>query len=398
MPAAPNRQMLTPLFLQKKLKPRDVPYLIWDEKQKGLAVRVETTGHTSYKAIYRFGGRPRWYHIAAVGAIGLARAREIAGDVMYAVAKGSDPAAQRRAERTAGTFDDLADQHATFAEGRNKSWKQADALVRRHLRPKWGKLPAASVSRSDVRAMITRIKAPIVANQVLASASAIFSFAIKQEIGGITANPCSGVERNPTQSRERVLSDSEIPKFWEAFGEIGVRGAALRMLLITGQRPGEVAHMHLDHIIDGFWNLPGDPVPELRWPGTKNGASHSVCLSAPAREIILAMEPADFVFAGAYGAPVFGLAAAMAEICEKLEVERATPHDLRRTNGSAITRLGFGRDAMNRIQNHKDGGIATVYDRHAYIEENRRIMDAVAAHFMALVGEPPLRGNVVNLR
>jgi hypothetical protein len=27
-------------------------------------------------------------------------------------------------------------------------------------------------------------------------------------------------------------------------------------------------------------------------------------------------------------------------------------------------RLGFGRDAMNRVQNHREGGIADVYDRH----------------------------------
>jgi hypothetical protein len=41
---------------------------------------------------------------------------------------------------------------------------------------------------------------------------------------------------------------------------------------------------------------------------------------------------------------------------------------------------------MNRIQNHRDGGIAGVYDRHQYADENKRIMEAVAARFMALIG------------
>jgi hypothetical protein len=49
-----------------------------------------------------------------------------------------------------------------------------------------------------------------------------------------------------------------------------------------------------------------------------------------------------------------------------------------------ITRLGFGRDAMNRIQNHREGGIASVYDRHGYADEDKRIMEAVAARIMAL--------------
>ena len=50
----------------------------------------------------------------------------------------------------------------------------------------------------------------------------------------------------------------------------------------------------------------------------------------------------------------------------------------------AATRL-FGRDAMNRLQNHVEGGIASVYDRHGYSEENKRIMEAVAQKIMMLV-------------
>ena len=61
------------------------------------------------------------------------------------------------------------------------------------------------------------------------------------------------------------------------------------------------------------------------------------------------------------------LSKAMRDICTRLKVERATPHDLRRTHGSTITALGFGRDAMNRVQNHKEGGIGSVYDRHGML-------------------------------
>jgi integrase len=85
----------------------------------------------------------------------------------------------------------------------------------------------------------------------------------------------------------------------------------------------------------------------------------------------------------------------MRAICAKLGVnEKVTPHDLRRTHGTRITGLGFGRDAMNRVQNHKEGGIATVYDRHQYAEENKKIMETVAAHIMALITGTPA-GNVV---
>jgi integrase len=383
MAKAPSKAVFSEFYIQK-LKKGSVPYLRWDARQKGLAVRVETSGYKSWKAIYKFGGRRRDYHIGAVSAFGIAKARELCADIMYEVAKGIDPQAVRRAARSAGTFDDIADRHLEFAKKNNKSWKQADSLVRKHLRPKWGKLPAANVSRSDVKAMMTRIKAPIVANQTLAAASAIFSYAIKEEIGGVKINPCVGVDRNTTKSRERVLSDTEVALFWREFDEAGVNGAALQTILLLGQRPGETSLMRYEHLVDGFWELPGDPVPELGWLGTKNAHSHRVWISAPARSIIGAGGH-GFVFAGPRGGAAFDVAGAMRDICKRLEVERATPHDLRRTFSSAVTGLGFGRDAMNRVTNHKEGGIASVYDRHQYADENKRIMEAVGAHFMALV-------------
>ena len=384
--AAPNKRKLNDLFV-KKLKPQPRPFMVWDSTQRGLALRMEPTGYAAWKVVYPFGGRPRWFHIGSATAIGLADARKLAGRIMYQVAEGKDPCAERRAQRGKGTFEELARRYVEqYAKRKNKSWKQADALVRRHLLPKWAKLQAADIARSDVKAMMARIDAPITANQVLAAASAIFSWAIREEVAGIKLNPCQGVERNATQSRERILSDGEIPKFWNALDEADhVRGLALKMILLTGQRPGEVRHMRSEHIEDGWWTLPGAVVPELSWPGTKNGASHRVWLPAPAQEILTELDAMGFVFAGARGNAIDKLEEIMREISSDLGVERATPHDLRRTHGSTITGLGFGRDAMNRIQNHAEGGIASVYDRHQYADENKRVMEAVATKIMKLI-------------
>ena len=84
-------------------------------------------------------------------------------------------------------------------------------------------------------------------------------------------------------------------------------------------------------------------------------------------------------------------------ICKQLGVERATPHDLRRTHGTMITGLGFGRDAMNRIQNHKEGGIADVYDQHEYADENKRIMEVVAVRILALATSKVEQSNILEL-
>lgn len=379
-------------------------FVVWDAVARGLGLKVMPTGAKSWKFLYSRHGRSRWLHLGAVGAIDLASARELAAEAALAVARGQDPAADRAAARATGTFADLAaryvDQHA---RRRNRSWRQADALVRRRLLPAWGKLQAATITRADVRALMARlVEAPIAANQVLAAASAIFTWAVKQEL--IAANPCIGIERNPTTSRDRVLSDSEIPRFWAAFDDVGlVAGSALKAILLLGQRPGEVTHMRFEHLEAGWWQMPGAPDPAIGWPGTKNGQSHRVWIPAPARAILAELSgdtapAAGFVFAGERGRPIRDLSVAMRAVCTALGADRATPHDLRRTHGTTITALGFGREAMNRIQNHREGSIASVYDRHGYAEETKHVMEAVAARILALVSGRPEDSKVVPIR
>jgi integrase len=331
--------------------------------------------------VYTIRGRgARWYHLGDARAIALADARRLAGRIMVLVAEGGDPHADRLALRGRGSFEQVAQRYLEeHAKKRNKSWRQADALVRKYLLPRWAKLDLGSIRRADVKAAIAAITAPVLANQVLAAASPIFSWAMRQEI--ITANPCAGVERNDTTSRERVLSDAEIAAFWPHLS------APLKMVLLTGQRPGEVAHLHRAHVVDGrWWVMPGAPDAKTGWPGTKNGQSHRIWLSEPVHELL------PDVLAARTGQ----MQQVMRAVCAQLGVrEKVTPHDLRRTFCSKVTALGFGRDAMNRITNHKEGGIADVYDRHRYQEENKKIMETVARHIVTIAED---RSNVVGLR
>jgi integrase len=390
-----HKRRLTQLYVDKAK-----PGLTWDTKQGGLALRVQPGGAKAWVVVYSRHGRSRWLTLGKASKIGLSDARTEAAKVMVAVMQGQDPAAERKAERGAGTFADLAAKYLEHAKRVNKSWPQSDSLVRRFAIPRWGKLAAAAVTRGDVRALMAHIESPSLANQTLAAISAIFSWGIEQEI--VVANPCRLVRRNVIKSRERVLSDSELPKFWKAFGDLDpVRGTALKMILLTGQRPGEISHLLRQHIVDGWWEMPGEPIATIGWPGTKNGESHRVWLSKPVQDLLAAMSDGNdstgFVFASPRGGPISKLDDAMRSICGKLKIERATPHDLRRTFSTTVTSLGFGRDALNRVTNHKDGGIASVYDRHGYADENKRVIERVAAKIMALV-EGRETDNVVTLQ
>jgi len=329
-----NKRRLSDAFIKTVRPDPDRVVVYWDTLLRGLVLSVQPSGHLAWKCVYTMRGRgPRWYSIGNAGAITLSDARKLASKILYQVSEGADPHADRLALRGRGSFEQVAKRYLEeHARKRNKSWRQADALVARYLLPRWAKLDIGNIKRTDVKAVIAAIAAPVLANQVLAAASAIFSWAMRQEI--IAANPCSGVEKNDTASRERVLSDTEIAAFWPYLS------ASLKMVLLTGQRPGEVAHLHREHVVDGsWWVMPGAPDPRTAWPGTKNAQSHRVSLSEPAHALL-----PDVLAASVRRGQ---MQQDMRDICARLGIrEKVTPHDLRRTFCSKVTALGFGRDAI----------------------------------------------------
>jgi len=265
-------------------------------------------------------------------------------------------------------------------------------LIKRHVLPRWANLTAKEIGRADVKRLVGRISAdrPILANSVRAAISAVFTFGVKEEV--LSINPCKGVDDNPTTDRDRVLSDAEVVQFWNACEHDvdPVRSAALRTILLTGQRPGEISHMRREHIKGQWWEMPGRPVPELKWPGTKNGGSHRVFLTDNVLELIGEDNNAGFVFASSRGNAVNGLDIAMRQISRLCAfATAATPHDLRRTMGSTITARGHRREAMDRILNHRKKSVTDVYDRHDYAKADQKIMEDISAHLMRLIEGAP---------
>ena len=205
----------------------------------------------------------------------------------------------------------------------------------------------------------------------------------------ITANPCRDIRRAKAKPRDRPLTMEEFPLFWERFGDYGVAGVALRVLALMGQRPGEIAALHREHIDqEWWWHLPGTPCGQ--WPGTKYERPHIIFVPEPVRELI-----SGFTKVNPEEGLVFGpdpdkthrdMQIAMRKISKQLGVEQARPHDLRHTHGTTICRmLGLvGRPAMNRVQNHAEGGISDVYDHWKYRPEIESTMTRVAAELMRI--------------
>jgi Phage integrase family len=83
-----------------------------------------------------------------------------------------------------------------------------------------------------------------------------------------------------------VLSDDEIGEVWRAAGKAASPyGTIIRLLILTGQRLGEVAGMNWNEISDDLatWVLPGER--------TKNGMPHVLPLSPPVRNLLKDLLP-----------------------------------------------------------------------------------------------------------
>jgi integrase len=377
-------------------------FYTWDAHTRGLGLRTQVSGSRSYYAVYRHRGRRCSYFIGNAASISLEAARKIAGRVVQAAAEGRDMSAERKAERAAGTFKQLHEDYLRrHAKKANKSWAQSDFLVRKYLLPAWGDTPAKEVTRADIRRVLAKVEeSPAHRTQVKAAASAVFSWALSEDL--VALNPCSGIKTAKSTERERILSSDELPLVWGAFDSAGlVRSAALRMILLTGARPGEVEAMRFEHVRDGWWTQPGAPEPKTGWPGTKNGASHSVFLSPEVRAVIDAVHdgawPVEgFVFPSSRrGNHVADLAGAMRKICANLKIEsKLTPHDLRRSAASTITALQFTEQDMDRILNHQRKRIGRVYNRHDYRKENQAIWEALGRRVIEIAEGRPA-ANVV---
>src|SRR5262245_50627576 len=121
-----HKVRLTELKVRKAKARGSGALVIWDEVQRGLALRVQPTGGKSWYCVYARQGRTRWLRLGHADAIALGSARELAGEAMLAVARGKDPAAEKKAERGAGTFAELHDKYLEqHAKTHNKSWRQA---------------------------------------------------------------------------------------------------------------------------------------------------------------------------------------------------------------------------------------------------------------------------------
>ena len=389
-----------------------------DPALSGLYLVVQPSGAKSWALRYRYAGKPKKLTLGRWPVMGLADARAAASEAIEAVDHGTDPSAAKKATKAARLETQLSerDKIKTLVEkfgarhlSTLKSGETVKRELNRHVVAIWGERDIQTITKRDVIDLLDGIADSgrvVTANRVRAYLNKFLSWCVERDI--IKQSPAMGVKPAAKEkSRDRVLTDQEIKWFWQACTVEGQPWGHLgKMLLLTGQRLGEVVNMTDREITGDLWHLTADR--------TKNGRAHDVALSEAARDVLGAVGRvngrAGYVFTINGASALQGyhkgrnhIAKRMAEIAseergETVEIPHWTFHDLRRTAATGMARLGIPVRVTEAVLNHVSGtagGIVSVYQRHDYADEKRDALNAWARFVGDLVDGTP--NNVVRL-
>ena len=328
-------------------------------------------------------------------------ARREARSLLGRVAKGDNPAEDRRLDRNAITVKELCERYLTDADhglilGKGRQPKKPSTLVtdrgriKRHIIPLMGTRLVKDVTTADVNRFLKDVsvgktkadektkrrgRAIVRGGQGTASRTTgllggIFSYAVAEGI--ITNNPVHGVRRPASNIRDRRLCDKE----YRALGEIleravqsGASSNAVSMILLlalTGCRRGEIINLR--------WDAVDEAKGCFRLRDTKEGAS--IRPVGKAAFAVLSTIRRDrsigYVFPSTIeGKQFVGFPKEWISIFKNSALSDITPHVLRHSFASTANDLGFSEPTIAAMLGHSRGTVTSRYVHH---------VDAVLVH------------------
>jgi len=203
---------------------------------------------------------------------------------------------------------------------------------------------------------------------------------------GYCKNICTMPPPSKEVSRERVLSDDELVRVYNA--GTGQFGQIVRLLILTGQRRSEISTLRWDYI-----DLEASEI-SLPPEGVKNGRRHSFPIGTTAARILSEIPTqGPFVFpARRRETPFAGFSASKTDLDEACGVENWTLHDLRRTFATGLATLGVAPHVIERLLNHVTGSLSPIALRYNKAKYDAEMRDAIAlweAHLTKLLSAKP---------
>ena len=365
----------------------------WDSKTRGLGIAVTATGKKTFLLYRKIRGRPERINIGPYPDLSVEQARGRASELNAAIARGENPAEQKRAARGQMTLAELFDTYLEkYAKVHKRSWRTDEAQFRRYL-THWTHRKLSEIMRADVRLLHTRVgrlRGHYAANRLLALLHKLFAFA--SEEGWEQPNPAHGIRRFQEKQRDRFLDAEELRRFFPSLAQEPnptVRDFLL-ICLLTGARSGNVKAMRWEEI---NWNRASWTIPE-----PKNSEPNTIPLVDEALAVLGARKtdpernPSP---ESAYVFPRRDRTRHLAdpkdrwrELLRRAKIRDFRLHDLRRTLGSWQAATGASLVVIGKTLGHKRPETTAIYAR-LDLEPVRKSLTAATRALLTAGGIAP---------
>lgn len=342
----------------------------WFSEGGGLYIKVTPKGKKTWYFIYSFEGRQDRIRLGAYPGISLSGARQRAFELSNVVSQGNDPKIENTAVGDVLTVSSLAHEYIeNYAKPRKKAWKEDCRIIERYVLPLISARNIREIGKADISFLLEPIinrGALTQADRVRAVLSKMFNFAVDREY--IVGSPVAGIKPCAKKvSRDNYLTPEDIKIFFHKIDSAAASDPikrALKLILVTGQRPGEVIGMRKAELHGDWWIIPKERV--------KTGVEQKVYLTSLAKELI-GQVSGSFVFESPRGGKAIEVNALAHAIRRNgfFDLRQFTPHDLRRTTATGMVSLDISIDVVDRVMNHKIRGVTGVYIRHGYEKQKK---------------------------
>jgi integrase len=345
----------------------------------------------------RVNGRQRWFTIGEHGSPWTPdTARKQAVTLLGDLHRGIDLSALRSGSRAKPTIADLCERY--LSEHANQHKRPSSAAedgrnINNHVLPLLGSKLVAEVSRTDIDAFKRAIRdgktapkngkgprsgfrggatvsgGPGAANRCLALLSKMFNLAERWGMRPENSNPVRHVEKYRENKVERYLNGDELERLSAVLAEAEATGsenpfavAAIRLLLCTGARLGEILTLRWDYVdLDrGLITL----------PDSKTGRK-PIYLNSLAVEVLSAVprvEGNPFVIVGDKpGSHLVNLRKPWYRLREQAGIKDARIHDLRHTFASIGVSAGLPLPLAGKLLGHRK---SVTTERYAHLADD----------------------------
>jgi integrase len=228
-------------------------------------------------------------------------------------------------------------------------------IIQNHVGPHLGRFKLDQLSCSEVAKLHRHLRGtPRAANHVLDCLGSLYKQARLHRIVPQDFDPCSGLKRFAIRKRERFLSSDELLRLGDVLSSPEVVEsespyviAAVRLLLLTGCRRGEILTLK--------WEYVDFELGLLLLPDSKTG-KRTVHLSAPAKEVLTGLfrvEGNPYVIVGERdGWHWVNLQKPWARLRKKAGLEGVRIHDLRHSYASVAATGGASLLYIGKLLGH----------------------------------------------